>query len=254
VLVWGDSHVRAVKEGLDLAAHEAGRPGLIIWRAGCPPLFGIRKVESAATLAQDTACTNANLQIGQSFQRLPSLETVLLIGRWSYYANGTGIGRDAGNTIAVHPLEAPTRLDARQSDIVAAAAKATVARLLDPFDEVVVLRQPPEIAQYDSRLAAREAAHESWLLAREAVTQTSIPRTALAQRIAPAEAPWRAMAEDGAIRWIDPWPRLCDEGACHALNGDTGYYFDNNHLTNSAALALRDLFAPVFSDDRGTGS
>ena len=60
--------------------------------------------------------------------------------------------------------------------------------------------------------------------------------------------------EDGAIRWIDPWPRLCGEGACHALNGDTGYYFDNNHLTNSAALALRDLFAPVFSGDRGTGS
>ncbi len=254
VLVWGDSHVRAVKEGVDLAAHEAGRPGLIIWRAGCPPLFGIRKVESAATLAQDTACTNANLQIGQSFQRLPSLETVLLIGRWSYYANGTGIGLDAGNTIAVHLLESPTRLDARQSDIVAAAAKATVARLLDPFDEVMVLRQPPEIAQYDSRLAAREAAHDGWPLAREAVTQTSIPRTALAQRIAPAEAPWSAMAEDGAIRWIDPWPRLCDEGACHALNGDTGYYFDNNHLTNSAALALRDLFAPVFSGDRSTGS
>lgn len=62
------------------------------------------------------------------------------------------------------------------------------------------------------------------------------------------------MAEAGAITWLDPWPRLCDDSACHALHGGTGYYFDNNHLTNSAALALRDLFAPVFAGDGGTGS
>ena len=254
VLVWGDSHVRAMREGLDRAAHEAGRPGLIIWRAGCPPLFGIRKVESTATLAQDTACTDANLQIAQSVQHLPSLETVLLIGRWSYYASGTGVGLDAGNTIDVHPLEAPARRDMRQSDIIAEAARATVARLRDTVGEVVVLRQPPEIAQYDSRIAAREAAHEGWPLARQPVTQPSIARSALAQRTDPTEAPWRAMAEDGALRWIDPWPRICDAEACHALHGDTGYYFDNNHLTNSAALALRDLFAPVFAGDGGTGS
>ncbi len=44
LLVWGDSHVRAMKEGLDVAAHEAEVPGIILWRAGCPPLFGLRKV------------------------------------------------------------------------------------------------------------------------------------------------------------------------------------------------------------------
>ena len=38
------------------------------------------------------------------------------------------------------------------------------------------------------------------------------------------------------------------------MHGDTGYYFDNNHLTNSAALTLRDIFAPVFAGDGGTGS
>ncbi|MCR8549090.1 acyltransferase [Salipiger sp. P9] len=254
VLVWGDSHVRAFKEGLDLAAHEAGTPGLIIWRAGCPPLFDVRKVESAATQAQDTACTNANLQIKQSFDRLDGLKKVLLIGRWTYYANGTGIGLDAENTIAVHPVETPTHLGEPQAAIVATAAEATVNRLLDTFEEVIVLRQPPEIAQYDSRLAAREAAHRGWPLAKAPVTQPDIPRAALAQRIAPAEAPWRALAESGVVTWLDPWPRICDDTACHALVDDAGYYFDNNHVTNSAARALRDLFAPVFASGEGAGS
>ncbi|MBN9886006.1 acyltransferase family protein [Salipiger abyssi] len=254
VLVWGDSHVRAFKEGLDLAAHEAGTPGMIIWRAGCPPLFDIRKVESAATLAQDTACTNANLQIRQALGLLPSLKKVMLIGRWTYYASGTGIGLDAHNTIAIHPTDTPARVGAPQDGIVAKAARATVNTLLDRFEEVIVLRQPPEIAQYDSRIAARETAHAGWPLAKPPVIQSSMPRAALAQRIDAAEAPWRAMAEAGVITWIDPWPRICDESACHALVDGTGYYFDNNHMTNSAALALRGLFAPIFAPGEGAES
>lgn len=254
VLVWGDSHVRAYHEGLALAALEADTPGMILWRAGCPPLFGVRKVESAATQAQDTACTNANLQIRQALSALPSLERVLLVGRWSYYANGTGIGIDAQNTIAVHPVAAPTRIGEPQAEIVARAIDTTVAELRERVGDVVVMRQPPEIAQYTSRVAAREAALAGWPLARPPVTETRIPRAALAQRIAPAEAPWRALAEAGRIGWIDPWPRLCDDTACHALHDGQGYYFDNNHLTNTAALALSDLFVPVFTFEDGAGS
>ncbi|MBU2959505.1 acyltransferase [Citreicella sp. C3M06] len=247
VLVWGDSHLRAFREGLDLAAHEADMPGIILWRAGCPPLFDLRKVESAATLAQDTGCSNGNLQIRQALPALPSLRKALLIGRWTYYANGTGIGLDQHNTIAIYPLEGPALIDAPQSDIIDHAATATINTLLDRFDEILVLRQPPEIAQYDSRIAAREAAHAGWPLAPPPITSPDMPRAALARRIAPAEAPWRRLAALGVITLIDPWPQLCDDTSCHALIDGKGYYFDNNHVTNTAAIALRNLFAPVFT-------
>ncbi|WP_188791269.1 acyltransferase family protein [Salipiger pallidus] len=254
VLVWGDSHVRAFHAGLDLAAQEAGVPGLVIWRAGCPPLFDIRKVESAATLAQDAACTNANLQIKQSFGRLPSLEKVLLIGRWAYYANGSGVGLDAHNTIAVHPAMAPTRVGELQQDTVAEAAEDTVLYLLDWFDEVLVLRQPPEITKYDSRLASREAAHRGWPLARKPDTATEIPAAALSQRVIASEAPWRAMAAAGAVTLLDPWPWICSDGTCRALHDGAGWYFDNNHVTNTAARAMAPVFAPAFALEEGPGS
>ncbi len=249
VLVWGDSHVRAFREGLDRAAHEAGVPGIILWRAGCPPLFDIRKTESAATPAQDLDCQRANKQIKQALPRLSSLDGVLLIGRWAYYATGTGTGLDAENTIRVQPAEGAFPVGTAQDALVAAAAERTAAELGEWIPNVHVLRQPPEIAYYDSRRAAREAAHAGRWLAARPVTQTEMTLEALLPRRSAADAVWQGAASAETIRRIDPWPLLCDDTQCHALQGGVGQYFDNNHLTNAAALRMRGLFAPVFGKD-----
>ncbi len=249
VLVWGDSHLRAFKEGVDLAAHEAGTPGLLIWRAGCPPLFDIRKVENSATQAQDTACTQANLQIKQSFGRLPSLNTVLLIGRWTYYASGSGVGLDAENTIKVHPTLTPEAVDTPQARVLANAARDSVTHLRQWFDRVYVLRQVPEIPNYDSRRAAREAAHSALPLAARPVTQPFVEVEALALRTALADAIWEPLAALGAVEILDPWPAFCEAGRCSAIHDGIGQYFDNNHVTNAGALRVRDVFRPVFARD-----
>lgn len=249
LLVWGDSHVRAFKEGIDLAAHEAGRPGLIIWRAGCPPLFDLRKNESAATPSQDTACTHANVQIKQALRSMPSVRDILLIGRWTYYASGRGVGLDAENEILVTPTTAPPSAGIPQSDVIAKAIADTVAVLNRHFDHVAVLRQPPEIARYDSRIAAREVAHRHLPLAGSPRTEVFISREALRERAAIGEAPFRALAQVGQITWIDTWPAICDETNCHVLVSGKGYYFDNNHVTNTAALQMRALFHELLPPD-----
>ncbi|WP_206080290.1 acyltransferase family protein [Pacificoceanicola onchidii] len=247
VLVWGDSHVRAFKEGLDLAAHEAGVPGVILWRAGCPPLFGVRKVESAATAAQDLACTQANKQIEQSFMRLNTLEAVLLIGRWSYYSSGQGVGLDKEHRISLHPTENPETVGAVQARLLANAARETVAKIALWVPNLFVLRQPPEIPLYDSREAARETAHAPWPFAAAAKTEPTIQRSALALRAALADAPWQLLQDNGQITFLDTWPYFCDADQCSAVHDGIGQYFDNNHLTNAAALRVRDVFAPVFA-------
>ncbi len=222
-------------------------PGLIIWRAGCAPLFGLRKVESAATPAQNTACTQANLQIQQSFTRLQSLETVLLVGRWAYYVSGTGVGLDAENVIDIHPTDGAERLTLTQPQLISSAARETVTFLNERFENVYVLRQPPEIAQYSAQLAAREAAHQGMALAATPKTEPVMSRDTLALRAAISDAPWLPLAEAGAIHWIDSWPRFCTADTCSAIHDDIGQYFDNNHITNSAARRVRDLFTPVFA-------
>ncbi|MGX9356300.1 acyltransferase family protein [Roseobacteraceae bacterium S113] len=227
VLIWGDSHLRAFKEGVDQAAWEANRPGLLIWRAGCPPLYDVEKRESYATPAQDAQCTAANAQIATAIAG-GGFSDIVLIGRWSYYAEGRGVGRDAENTIALStPFE----------DLV----PPTLAAMDAAGARVHVVRQVPEIPYYDSREAARALAHGRIPPAMSAPRDQALARANL------GHAPWAA--SQGQLSILDPWPALCTETTCEALPGGAPYYFDNNHLTNAGAIALRGLFAPVFAHE-----
>ncbi|SEP94759.1 acyltransferase family protein [Thalassovita taeanensis] len=237
VVFWGDSHLRALMDGIGVLAQEKAVPGLLIWHAGCPPLFGIAKVETAATPAQDTACTQANATIRAALSGMGSLRAVALIGRWSYYAEGVGVGRDVANRITLLPASGGQAAD------FAGALSATVRELTRDVAPVFVLRQVPEIPFYQSRTVARRLAHGQGDGV-EAVF--SAPLSEIDARSHSADVALHQLASRGAISLIDPRPRLCDAVVCSVLRGDQVLYFDNNHLTNAGARALRDLFLPVF--------
>lgn len=248
LVVWGDSHLRALMDGLAQAALEAGVPGVILWHAGCPPLAGIRKEESAATPAQDAACAAATARTLAGIAALRPAR-LLLVGRWSYYAGGTGIGRDAQNRIRLLPEGGGAPAPGDQAALYAAAWAETVARLAPVAGRIAVFRQVPELPDYDSRAIARALAHGRMSPA-EAEAAGSIAPGALAGRFAPAEAPIRALAAAGAVELIDPWPLICTP-LCRAVRDGRGWYFDNNHLTNAGARALAPLFAGLLKGARG---
>lgn len=248
VLIWGDSHLRAFMEGLALAAQETGTPGLLIWNAGCPPVFGVTKVETATTPAEDRACTTANATMLAALPDLAGIERVLLIGRWSYYATGTGTGRDAENRIEIAPRPGSGLEGADgQAALMDAALRATVNTLRQHFNAVHVLRQVPEIPFYDSRTIARRLARGDAPDRTEAAL--SVPRTTVLDRVAQAEVPLISMDSERKITLIDSWPELCDADRCGVMKAGQALYFDNNHLTNTGARALRHLFTPFLSAD-----
>lgn len=228
VVVWGDSHLRAMMEGLALAAMDSQISGVILWHAGCPPLVGVTKRESAATPAQDQACTDQTQKRIAAIKAL-SPDILLLVGRWSYYAEGHGLGVDAQNRIEL------------QGDY-AQAWSQTVTEFAPFVGRIAVLRQVPEIQDYDARQIARGLVHGR-LSSDQALQRTQVPREAAIARMQRAEAPILAMG-DGLI-FLDPWPLLCTPD-CHALKGASGLYFDNNHLTNTGARYLAPLFWPLF--------
>lgn len=245
VLIWGDSHLRAMKEGIERASFAANRPALVIWHAGCAPLFGVTKSESAATPAQDADCTRANQTIRAGLSQIDSLKTLLLVGRWNYYATGKGSGLDGHNRITLAPAPESNLPVGPQHTLFNAALTRTVAELAPQFGRIFVLRQMPEVPEYDSRQVARALAHGR--MARDDAARLEVSVAEATKRAARAEAPLVALADAGRITLIDGWPRLCDATACSVMQGGEAWYFDNNHLTNRAARALSDLFAPVFA-------
>lgn len=250
VLIWGDSHLRALMDGLALAADEAGTPGMIIWRGGCPPLFGVAKDESASTPSQDASCLRANNQLEQAFAEMDSIERVLLVGRWSYYAEGKGIGRDAANQITLRPAPGSGLRDDDQAALFHQALEETVRTLKDDFGEVHVLRQVPEIPDYNAGEMARVLAHGRTSPA-EITAAFSAKSEVLAARVMAAETCLYPLAAQGLITLIDPWPRLCPE-RCSVMMDGRPVYFDNNHINNTGARALRDLFMPFLIGTAGS--
>lgn len=280
VLAWGDSHLRAIKEGLDQAAQGAGVPVLLIWHAGCPPLFGVDKRETAATRAEDAACSTANRQIAQGIAQT-DIPAVLLVGRWSYYATGAGSGVDAENRIALttqpdalpaaqpagtravpaaedskaagHNAAAAAQGGAASGQVLADPYGAAVARTLTalsaPGRRLFVLRQVPELPRYRSADVARAMAR-GVPIPPEAL---SVPRPVAEARDDTGLAPFRAAEAAGQVAILDPWPGLCDDARCLALgirpdaDRPAPVYFDNNHLTNTGARGLSALFAPLWA-------
>lgn len=234
VLIWGDSHVRAIKEGLEMASWEADAPGLIIWHAGCPPLFGVSKTESYATPSEDAACTKVKSVIERDIDALDSVHTVLLVGRWSYYATGHGIGLDEGNTIR---LMGHGKAD--NTSVLRTGIEQTLRRLRSEFDQVFVFEQIPEVPLYDSRRAARDLAHGHRAPGQVAKT-ARISRNAVQQRQSLAREAF------GDAKVLESWDKFCDARICSALDGEESLYFDNNHITNSAARTIRPLFQILF--------
>lgn len=247
VLIWGDSHLRAFMDGLAVAADVAETPGMIIWHAGCPPLFGLAKAETAATRAEDAECLADTETLRAALPGLDTLQRVLLVGRWTYYAEGTGTGLDETNQITLTPAPGSAISGSTQSDLYAAAWDATVSELARSVDQIAVLRQVPEIPLYDSREFARRLAHGR-MTPEEAMPLVVVQQEVLAGRVVRAEAPLTGMAATGRITLIDTWPLLCTD-ICSAMQGGRSYYFDNNHLTNAGAIALHGLFVPFL---RGT--
>lgn len=245
VIFWGDSHLRALMDGIGLAAIEAETPGLIIWHAGCPPLFDVLKDETAATAAQDSACYDATEQVRRGLQQMDSVERIMLIGRWTYYAEGSGTGRDAENLITLEVAPGSALAGGAQVDIYAQAMIATVAELNESFDSVHVFRQVPEIPFYSSRDVARGLAHGT-LSPADAGLRFQVNEEVLAGRVIQAETPIYELASNGAITLIDPWPLLCPE-RCSVMNDGRPVYFDNNHLTNAGAILLRPLLLPFLT-------
>jgi peptidoglycan/LPS O-acetylase OafA/YrhL len=238
-LIWGDSHVRALKEGLEQAALENETPALLIWRAGCAPIFGLTKSESAATPLQNAQCTEANTQIETGIAA-SDFAQILLVGRWGYYALGGGTGRDSANTITARV----TGTSGTQAEQIGQGLAKTARSIKAKGAEVFILNAIPEIPNYDSREIARALAGNR-LSPADLEHSLTASLSDVTARAAPLDRAVQDLASDG-ITILDPAPYFCEAAECSAIQDGAAQYFDNNHIVNEAARRIRSLFDPIW--------
>jgi hypothetical protein len=152
-----------------------------------------------------------------------------------------GVGRDSHNTISLAST-APGGGSADQSAVFDKAVQATMTELSRSIRQVMVLRQVPEIPFYDSREVARRIAHHRLTPEDAEKTVFTVPRQDVTARQAASEAPFRKLAAEGVITWLDSWGTFCSDRECSAVRNGKALFFDNNHVVNFTSLTMRHLF------------
>lgn len=199
VLLWGDSHMRALAPGFADWAAERGARAYLAWSASCPPALGYDR--PVATRFHDCAAHNAAALAAADAL---DADLVVLAARWRGYASET------------------------VADGAAAAARA----LARPGRRIVALAQAPEFGGHTpTRLfrAAVTGSPHGLELSRDALRRADRLDGASQARVL------AALAAAGATR-VDLAGALCDADACRVEASDgASLYADSHHLSRVGA-------------------
>jgi peptidoglycan/LPS O-acetylase OafA/YrhL len=253
-LIWGDSHARAILEGVDQAAKEQGVAGTLIFAGGCMPAFDLRKVESATGPRSDNACAAQNIAVKALLSRRSTIKKILLVGRWAYYSEGQGVGIDAQNLIritrATDPAADSATATTQQAAIVAQALADTVRWLRAHDYEVYLLEDMPEIPDFSSRRLFQtvRAGHAD---AEEAIARFGkVARADVERRQRRSNEALAKAAADNAATIVRTHQLVCNAESCSAWSAYGPAYFDNNHITGSTSRRIREIFLPAITVER----
>ena len=137
VLVWGDSHARALLPAMDIALAAAGLDGVAAVHLACLPLPGARRASGHDSCIQFTEAVASMLDAPNQ-----PIDTVIIVGRWALNVEGTRAPGEAG---------APVRLVADDSVVQgnAGVVRHTLTNLVEHLRargiRVVFLGDVPEI-------------------------------------------------------------------------------------------------------------
>jgi len=243
LLVWGDSHAAAFRAGIKAAAEQSQQDVLMLWRTGCPPVVGLRKEESANSTQENRECTPHNEKVMEYIQQNENIKAVVLVGRWSYYLNGRGVGTDADHLITLTSLTSAAP-DKNTADLFMNAFDNTLKSLQQKNVKLYVMEQVPEFSRYNSSKLARQLqtgtsdAAGAQHLFTESYSDVVARQGSMQNYLADAE---RA----GKVSIVKTHSLFCQADICSLMLNGTPAYFDNNHVTTTASLYMQSLYAPI---------
>ncbi|MBV7476935.1 acyltransferase family protein [Pseudomonas sp. PDM31] len=232
-LVWGDSHATALIPVFDDGATAHDVSVILASSPGCVPVEG---------LEHDARCARFNQRIEQALKS-QTVSDVVLVARWSLYLYGDVRG-DLGHALKKSDGHYD-RAVAEQR--LAEGLRARVMQLRAGGHRVWLVKEAPLQAFSPpyrlTRLAMLDRPVDDVGLA---VGEHQKRQTFISQLFA-------QLAQDPAVRVVDPAPRLCGEsGLCRAELGGYSLYTDDNHLSEVGARLVAPILEPLFVDLQAT--
>lgn len=226
----GDSHALSISSEVDEAARIAGKSGLMT-NMICPPLTGVSRLI-------EPRCTDFTDASIKEILARSDIKTVILHARWAYYESGTDVDGRADNEKYNLLLvrDAQDRAGNNPHEIFERGLRRTVEQLVASGRNVVIIEGVPEVGwNVPNALILKER----WGISPPAVPSTDTVR----KRQAGARSVFDQFRGHPRVRLIDPIPAMCGDDVCRVELGGVAAYYDDNHLTKSAAKSIfREIF------------
>ncbi len=228
----GDSYADAMMPAVAEAARHARQRGIVLIKPGCYPLMGLQPDDKGCSRFMDGAF--------QWLSATRTIDTVLLIGRWTTAVEGSRIGSIGLSNMYIRDSESREASYAENSAVVARGLDRIALNLGDR--RLFILAHIPEQHVNVPMLAALKVRFGR-------TPEIAVKRTSVDQREAGVRAVLNAASSRDRIQQLDAIPAFCDQTLCQAVRGGRSLYCDDNHVSNfgAAEVARYGILDPVFA-------
>jgi peptidoglycan/LPS O-acetylase OafA/YrhL len=232
-VIWGDSHTQELANFL---ATSFDNSFMVISAPGCPPLLGVHRIRGAP---HADYCTPGNLQTIEQRIKAMSPGLIVLVSRWSlYHQSGGQTGGTERSAYYLCDQDCDRAANAASSFAVFKRGLEETLPELTSISKVLIFKSVPELSK-DGRdiilLPQPERANYIPSRAQHEAYQHDSNRTI------------DFLQEKLGYLVFDPSALLCADGSCKIDDGNTLYYFDDNHLNvlgwETLAGAVTEAFA-----------
>ncbi len=219
VILWGDSHIGVWGPVLERIARARGFELFVLRHEGCPPIAGVRRSDIKESLAICGTLDVMNAIQNGVLKLKPDI--VILTARWSLYTHGwirNGKLLPANSCLTADPTGVATPATSKRA--LEKEIPASIGRLRQHGIRVVVFKNPPVL---------------NWEITNVRKSIDEVQVTA-AEHAAYSKLTDDIFASLRDVTIFDPARELCRNTCAVERNGKS-LYFDDNHLSASAAAA-----------------
>lgn len=231
-VVWGDSHAKSMLPAIHKSALRNQVQGIFIQRGGCLPLLG-----AAQVLPQFYEnCLKQNKMAFEYLSQNKNIDKVIMISRWSIYAEGERFLREYGHTVLIKDELSKDFSLAENKAVFARSVRRTFSKLNEIGLDITVVRQVPEV-EYNVPDAYFKLLMFNYSVDMRPSLVDYKKRNLYVNQL------FNNVGAEFSVNFVNPQLEICDENFCSVLDWNgSPIYRDTNHIMPHYAISISHIF------------
>lgn len=227
LLIIGDSHARSLAQGFDTtSAALAGKYHFLsLGQAGCLPFKGINRV----TREERKSCIKPTESLLEIVKTDPSIDTVIIVSRYSIYFTGTGFGPNERHPVLLQSVQGGFG-EQGNPQLFEQGLRQTLDDLQQSGKRVIFMHQVPELG-FSPRHCVTRPFGSKLEDADCTIDKQQVEERQAGYRQAVASV----LANYPDVLVFDPLDYFCHDTLCQAMRGKQLLYRDDDHLNRYGA-------------------